>query len=51
MAAAPAKAEALSQDDIATIISEPSSMQPNIKPRPVELTTCGMNCIRNTQNV
>ena len=49
MAAAPASAEALSHDDIATIISEPSSMQPNISARPVRSTTCGMNCIRKIQ--
>jgi len=50
-AAAPASADAFSQDDIATIISEPSNMQPNIRPRPVRWVTCGMNCIRKTQNV
>src|SRR5258708_6528933 len=35
IAAAPASAEALSHDDIATIISEPNSRQPNIRPRPL----------------
>jgi hypothetical protein len=50
IAAAPANAEAFSHDDIATIINEPSSMQPNIRLRPVRSITCGMNCIRNTQN-
>jgi len=50
IAAAPASAEALSHDDIATIISEPSSRQPNIRPRPLRKVTCGMKCIKNTQN-
>ena len=50
IAAAPASAEALSHDDIATIISDPSNMQPNIRPRPVRSTTWGMDCIKNTQN-
>ncbi len=35
IAAAPASAEAFNHDDIATIINEPSSRQPNINPRPL----------------
>ena len=37
-------------ESVATIIKDPSSMHPNIRPRPARSSTCGMNCIRNTQN-
>ena len=49
MAAAPASAEAFSQADMATIIAEPSSMQPKRRPRLFMSRTCGMKPIRKDQ--